>query len=437
MAAACTGVFYWVQWGQSETRVSMFKRPLKIHHLIAAILAAAPMALFRFPGVLEPVLRSHLPQVLGYAPYLLFLLFSFLSLRLNLSIGFYTGLLLILAYTVLSRSLVAPLLAHGSMFYALMFALILPASFILFYLLGESSLFGVPGLIRLWLCLGLPICYLLTADLFPSLLDSVLGIRLLFPIPNWRIPDISLLLFACLGITLLFTSRRGSGFFKFSLLVSGLSLYWVLNTMLTEELPGAGLRLAVGMFFLYLTLLYGLYRLYWQKVYIDELTGIPNRRAFDEMLGRMGRHYALAMIDIDHFKRVNDTYGHGEGDNVLRWVASRAAQELPHLYRYGGEEFAVVFPGLSAEEALVKAEALRTTLSAASFYLRSSERSSGDKQRKRRRGSGNRKKRLSVTVSIGIAAGGQNSRKSAEILALADKALYQAKQSGRNRVACG
>jgi GGDEF domain-containing protein len=237
-------------------------------------------------------------------------------------------------------------------------------------------------------------------------------------------------------VTLLFSGRRGSGFFKFSLLVSAISLYWLLNSLLDGETPDTGLRLPLGMLFVYLTLLYGLYRLYWQKVYIDELTGIPNRRAFDERLGSLSRRYALAMVDIDHFKQVNDTYGHGEGDNVLRWVAARAARELPHLYRYGGEEFALIFPGQSLEDAADKAEALRAVLAAASFYLRSPERNTGKRRRKNRRGGGGRKVRLNITVSIGIAHGGWDNRKSTEVLALADRALYRAKQNGRNRVAC-
>ena len=70
--------------------------------------------------------------------------------------------------------------------------------------------------------------------------------------------------------------------------------------------------------------------MYWEKVYIDELTGIPNRRAFDEYLKKLGRKYTIAMMDIDHFKKFNDTYGHSEGDNVLRFVAKHIAEaEFP------------------------------------------------------------------------------------------------------------
>lgn len=418
-------------------KMSMIKGRLKLYHLDAVLLAAAPPLLFKFPTMTALLLHNPLPQVFFYAPYLLFLILSFLALRLNLTIGFYSGLLLILAYTVLSQSLNAQLLEHGVAFYSLMFSLLLPASFCLFYLLGESALFGVPGLIRLWLCLGLPICFLLAADLFPAALTGILNLKLFFHIPGWRIPDISLLLFACLASILPFTGRRGSGFFKFTLLTSGISITWLLNTLLVGVMPEASLRLSVGMFFVYLTLLYGLYRLYWQKVYIDELTRIPNRRAFDEMLGHLGRQYALAMIDIDHFKQVNDTYGHAEGDNVLRWVAARASQEMPRLYRYGGEEFSVIFPGQTAAEALKKAEALRAALASSSFYLRSSQRDTGKKARKLRRGNSGRKIRLNITVSIGVAESGQNGRKCEEVLVLADKALYKAKQDGRNRVTGG
>ena len=96
--------------------------------------------------------------------------------------------------------------------------------------------------------------------------------------------------------------------------------------------------------------------------FLDPLTGLPSRRAMDEALGALGNRFSVAMIDIDHFKACNDTHGHDVGDQVLRMVASRLGQVGGggKVYRYGGEEFAVLFPGSGAQEALPHVEALRT-----------------------------------------------------------------------------
>ena len=86
--------------------------------------------------------------------------------------------------------------------------------------------------------------------------------------------------------------------------------------------------------------------------YRDELTGLPGRRAFNNVMEQLGGTYAMAMCDVDHFKRFNDTYGHDVGDQVLRMVASKLSQVGGggRAFRYGGEEFLVVFRGRSATE---------------------------------------------------------------------------------------
>ena len=112
--------------------------------------------------------------------------------------------------------------------------------------------------------------------------------------------------------------------------------------------------------------------------YRDELTGLPGRRAFNNVMEQLGGTYAIAMCDVDHFKRFNDTYGHDAGDQVLRMVAAK----LSHVggggraFRYGGEEFLVVFRGRSAREAEPFVESLRRSIADAGFVLRES-RSAG------------------------------------------------------------
>ncbi|HZW26075.1 MAG TPA: GGDEF domain-containing protein [Gallionella sp.] len=155
----------------------------------------------------------------------------------------------------------------------------------------------------------------------------------------------------------------------------------------------------------------------------DSLTGIPNRRALMELsehaLARRGSSpMALMMIDVDHFKRINDTHGHPAGDAVLRQVARLLSGRLRGgdvLGRYGGEEFCVLAPDTDAEGARTLAESLRDIISFRPLHTERGE--------------------LSVTVSIGVACCPDDSaRELKDLLAEADAALYAAKEAGRNRV---
>ncbi|RDE23036.1 GGDEF domain-containing protein [Motiliproteus coralliicola] len=166
--------------------------------------------------------------------------------------------------------------------------------------------------------------------------------------------------------------------------------------------------------------------------YLDELTGLPGRRALNEHLKRLGRHYCLAMLDVDHFKKFNDRYGHDVGDQVLRLVAAKLSRvRLGKAYRYGGEEFCVVFPGREIEQTLEPLEEIRQTIEQARLRLREQDRPKSNRKGRKQRGkastAGNS---VSVTISIGVA---QNHTKS-DCLKAADKALYRAKSAGRNRV---
>ena len=164
--------------------------------------------------------------------------------------------------------------------------------------------------------------------------------------------------------------------------------------------------------------------------YRDELTGLPGRRAFNQLLQRLGRNYAIAMCDVDHFKNFNDTYGHDAGDQLLKMIASKlsAVRGGGLAYRLGGEEFAVVFRRLSAREAQAMLESLRQGISGTHFVLRGSD------GRKRRQLGDDAEDGVKITISIGVAQ--QSPRHSTPELVLdaADAALYRAKEAGRNRV---
>lgn len=156
----------------------------------------------------------------------------------------------------------------------------------------------------------------------------------------------------------------------------------------------------------------------------DPLTGLYNRRYLDEVLPRelarskrAGNHLAVIMVDLDHFKKVNDQYGHAAGDEVLKAMAGlmiKDVRESDLVCRYGGEEFVAIMPNMSADQALDRIESWRQTAEGMSVVC-------GDRN-------------VTVTLSAGIAAFPEHADSVDLLLACADEMLYQSKREGRNRI---
>ena len=166
--------------------------------------------------------------------------------------------------------------------------------------------------------------------------------------------------------------------------------------------------------------------------YRDDLTGLPTRRALNQLALSLGRKYTVAMLDIDHFKKFNDTYGHDIGDEVLKLVATRMAEmrNSGKIYRYGGEEFTIVFPRKTAEQAIPELDKLRQSIANYNMVIRSTQRT--DKKSRNAKSNKNNKT-VNVAVSIGVAQ--REPKQSFEqTLKNADLALYRAKKKGRNNV---
>lgn len=175
----------------------------------------------------------------------------------------------------------------------------------------------------------------------------------------------------------------------------------------------------------------------YQMAFRDELTGLPGRRALNERMQRLGRNYVLAMGDVDHFKKFNDTHGHDVGDQVLRLVASKLSKISNgggKAYRYGGEEFAIVFASKTIEECIPHLEAVRELIANYDILLRNSDSRPQDDQQGRQRRGAAQATSVSVTVSIGVAERLPEHRTPEEVLKAADQALYAAKGAGRNCV---
>jgi diguanylate cyclase (GGDEF)-like protein len=263
---------------------------------------------------------------------------------------------------------------------------------------------------------------------------------------HWtRIPQLGVAAFAC-AMVFLFVRFLSYG----KPLESGF-LWALVATFLSFQSGGVG-RIPTGyMGTAGLSLLIAMIETSYSMAYQDELTALPARRAFNEAILALEDRYAIAIVDIDHFKKFNDTYGHETGDQVLRLVAGKMARVTGggRAYRCGGEEFAILFPGKSAKDVMADLDLLRQAIELSSFRIRGQDRretSRGVTDRRqplktmRRKTTGisiplqATKHELSVTVSIGVAEPGARNREADQVIAAADKALYRAKAGGRNRV---
>jgi diguanylate cyclase (GGDEF)-like protein len=205
--------------------------------------------------------------------------------------------------------------------------------------------------------------------------------------------------------------------------LAALSLLPLINTLLT-----------VACSLLLILVLHTVSQVY-GMAFIDELTGLPSRKALNDRLRTLGRRYAICMLDVDHFSQVNNKHGHDTGDDVLKTIAKHISgvTEGGKAYRYGGEEFAIVFPNREADVAADAIDDIRKAVAKYRFTLRKGPREKADTRGIGDRGTATKRKALKVTFSAGIAVRASG-EKPEEVMKRADELLYQAKEDGRNRV---
>lgn len=348
----------------------------------------------------------------------------FLGWRFNRSRLF----LSILALAVAERML-ALVPGGESRFWVLsLVGLLLPLNLAFFSCLSERGLLTLRGGLRLLLIVtqvacGVWLYHQYFAQTLILLKRSWLTIPLLGSFSFGQPVLVSIIL---AFIVLLVRFFRHPGVFE-----SG--FFWALASIvlaLVDNSSHLPLLLAVAA----LLLVLGILETFHFMAFADELTGLPARRALNEALLKLGSCYTLAMVDIDFFKKFNDTHGHDVGDQVLRMVAARlaAVRGGGRAYRYGGEEFALLFAGRSIEEALPVLEQLRENVERSEFSMRGRFRPRKKPTRpKTKKKAANT---LRVTVSIGVAERGGLLKEPAQVLKAADQALYRAKKRGRNQV---
>jgi diguanylate cyclase (GGDEF)-like protein len=309
-------------------------------------------------------------------------------------------------------------------------AFLLPLNIVVFSLMKERGIMGLDGLMRLSL-IPMQVFGVALISHYPELGFAVYFKHSFF---NWpwlsKIPMaqpafIAFVFVAFLLVVRYIQNREAIDCGFFWVLISSFFalIFGEIGPVSTIFLSTAGLVLIIAV----IETSFG-------RAYRDELTGLPARRALNEILYKLGSRFTAAMVDIDHFKKFNDRYGHHVGDQVLRMIASKLENATGggRAFRYGGEEFVLIFPGKGMEDTYSHLEKLRKDVAESGFFLRGSDRRIKELKGKKT-GKGSRGK-TKVTISIGVAERNEQNSSPPQVVKAADKALYRAKKKGRNRV---
>lgn len=315
-------------------------------------------------------------------------------------------LLIYIGFVYLGAKKATDLFLYASMLY--------PLHLLLFLSLKERGLFSIWGAIKIAF-FAVETAVVLYFVFYPdSDIIAILKTKL-FTISFYPIEDIAFIIIAfVITVMTVLVLFNKSTLYNSSFLIIALSFcvgFYFIRTPYAKELS----LLAISVI-IFILLIRESYRL----AFYDELTALPGRRALIEDMAKLGIKYSLAMIDIDHFKKFNDTYGHDTGDEVLKMVASKLAEVSGggKAYRYGGEEFVVLFPSREVDESYKSTDLLREIIAKSPFVVRNKESS----------------KTIYINISSGVVQKNSQDKDPFAVMKRADNALYKAKKAGRNQV---
>ncbi|MFA5460789.1 MAG: GGDEF domain-containing protein [Sulfurimonas sp.] len=315
-------------------------------------------------------------------------------------------LLIYIAFEHLGAKRATDLFLYASMLY--------PLHILLFLSLKERGLFSIWGVLKIAFFI-VEIAVVLYFVFYPNSDIITLLKTKLFTTSFYPIEDIALAIaiFVITVIVILLIFNR-SILYNSSFLIIVLTFYtgfYFIKTPHAKEL----LLLSISII-IFILLIRESYRL----AFYDELTSLPGRRALMEDMAKLGMKYSFAMIDIDHFKKFNDTYGHDTGDEVLKMVAAKLAEVGGggKAYRYGGEEFVLLFSSRELDESYTSTDTLREVIAKTPFVVRNKQNS----------------KKIYINISCGVVQKNSQDKDPFAVMKRADNALYKAKKAGRNQV---
>ncbi|ENM5934189.1 GGDEF domain-containing protein [Vibrio mimicus] len=376
------------------------------------------------------VIKSNLGMAVNL-PYILFFVSLIVAHIFKQSRIAMVAVTMLFSYWLIQVRLQTPLTESSTMLELIMLSLLLPVACFLPYAYKNAGLFSKSFLSYLAFLLLCTFWAWLTRQHIGETDHSTLTENLFFVVPQIsRLPLIIVAYLVALvgiaGISVL-TRNQILDVVVYSAILLGM------NAFVLFHIP----YVSTTMFSLSgLLILVYLISAGHEMAFNDPLTQIPGRQALDQDLKHIGKKFTLAMLDVDHFKKFNDTYGHDTGDDVLKLVASRLRliEGKARVYRYGGEEFSIIYRNKLADEVLPFIDALRQDIESYELVIRnSSKRPKSDAEGAKKRTRKSNSDIVTITISIGV-CDSQLHRNPNEALKAADAALYKAKQAGRNCV---
>lgn len=392
-----------------------------------------------FAGLFIPslftVLSVEQQVMLVELPTLLYLLVIILSHFFKQGRSGFAALLMLVAYNFIQQRLQTPLSSGSTLFEYYFLVLLLPANLVLFLFLPERSLFSFKALSyhAILILQAAALYWFIQPQQLSLVTDLLAGLEpWLLVLEGFSVlPSIlfGLLICAVLTAVILVLFRHVASDLAFlsallacTLTVVEFDLAWISASMFMMNA---------------IVLLLSILKHSHEQAFIDELTRIPGRRALNIELTQLTGKYSIAMLDIDRFKKFNDTYGHDTGDTVLKMVASQLAMVKGRgkVYRYGGEEFTILFKGKSAQDCVGYLDDIRVAIAEYPFKIRQpierrTQQAGDDDEHEIE----DIEKTVQVTISIGVAQGRASTDTPEEVIKEADQLLYKAKEAGRNQV---
>jgi diguanylate cyclase (GGDEF)-like protein len=372
-------------------------------------------------------------SIIFFAPYVVLCIVAVTAWKFNRSQSFFMSIIFILSLLIRFYQEKMPL---SNDIYIIL-SVLLPFNLLIFTFLKERGIVSIWGMLRFgFILLQAGVTQWLLTPTQQELLNQLEKDHLPFHLnPVITITQIALLVFIVTFIALLFRIilyQASRDVFLLSVLIA---LFLLLNSDIAIEQ-------SIHFTVIGTILMISIFKDTFFMAFFDDLTHLPSRRALNQDLMKLGMKYSIAMLDIDFFKKFNDSYGHDTGDEALKFIAAiiKDVKGGGKAYRYGGEEFTILFPGKNSIDVMSTLEDLRKTIASRGFVIRRKRRakssSKSNSNGKAKRGSSNSSvyKKIYIHVSIGVANKDETHRTSAMVLNAADSALYRAKKKGRNCV---
>ena len=386
------------------------------------------LSYFFIPQLTKP-LPNVLEVILPFLPFVVFILGMALSWIFHHSREFNLFLLFTIIYIALSNYIWNPNLKVDSQLAYLLLVTLIPVNYLLNFLLKERGILNQFGIRRfVLLAIQLYCIAWLLEHPYPPVKEFLTFSY--FKYSALQLTSITQpLLIAILisGLVILLKLIKSASVLYSGILSSFIAITTALHFYQQPQL--ATLFIILSGLLIIISITINAYSL----AYLDELTNLPSRRAMVQNISTLGKKYCIAMVDVDHFKKFNDKYGHDIGDQVLKKLASQLRQVRGgKSFRYGGEEFVVIFANKNLHEAKMFCNELCKKVANNPFMLRNKKRPKSKKK------NSSRKQRdatpLTITISIGLAEKNTDLITANDVIKQADKALYKAKKNGRNQV---